>query len=345
MNIDWLTPYLALIPVLLLLASTSLSQRTNRSLSEVEGNNAGNGIFLHPLAHLLPTTKIPQWQRHFQRAIFLWLWLCLTLAIAQPVQRGEKLPDLPPERDILLLVDVSISMTLTDYTLDGQPRSRMDVLKTLLHDFANRLQGERLGMIVFAENPYLLVPLTRDPTLVQRQLQRLTPTLAGRVSAVGDAITLALKEAGKQPQRKPIFVLFTDADESIGRVDPEAAAALAAENKIPLYTIAIGSTAATMEGDTGGLAYQPVNLALLQTLSARTGAKTYQAGDTQAVEQALADITRQHQNAAEQTPRYEQQPLYHWPLLAGLLPLMLCLTSQPTTLRSHALQRGGCQGT
>ncbi len=239
------------------------------------------------------------------------------------MQRGAKLPDLPPERDILLLVDVSISMTLTDYTLDGQPRSRMEVLKTLLHDFANRLQGERLGMIVFAENPYLLVPLTRDPTLVQSQLQRLTPTLAGRVSAVGDAITLALKEAGKQPQRKPIFVLFTDADESIGRVDPEAAAALAAESKIPLYTIAIGFTAATMTGDTGGSVYQPVNLALLQALSERTGAKTYQAGDAQAVEQALADITRQHQNAAEQISRYEQQPLYHWLLLAGLLPLML----------------------
>ena len=69
--------------------------------------------------------------------------------------------------------------------------------------------------------------------------------------------------------------------------------------------------------------YQHVNFALLQALSERTGAETYQAGDAQAVEQALADITRQHQNAAEQTPRYEQQPLYHWLLLAGLLPLML----------------------
>ena len=165
MNIDWLTPYLALISVVLLLASTSLSQRTDRSLSVVEGNTGG-GIFLHPLAHLLPATKVPTWQRHLQRAIFLWLWLCLTVAIAQPVQLGAKLPDLPPERDILLLVDVSISMTLTDYTLDEQPHSRMNVLKTLLHDFANHLQGERLGMIVFAETPYLLVPLTRDPTLV-----------------------------------------------------------------------------------------------------------------------------------------------------------------------------------
>lgn len=312
MNIDWLTPYLVVIP-LLLLASTTLSQHQRCFQSEV---------FFHPLSHLLPATPEPTWQRYLHRAIFAWFWLCLSLAVAQPVQRGAKLLDLPPERDIVLLVDVSISMTLTDYDIDGQKHTRMDVLKTLLHDFASRLQGERLGMIVFAETPYLLVPLTRDPTLVQHQLQRLTPTLAGRVSAVGDAIILALKEVGKQPQRKPIFVLFTDADESIGHVDPEAAAALAAESHIPLYSIAIGSTAATMEGDTGGLAYQPVNLALLQALSQRTGAKTYQAGDTQAVEQALADITRQHQNAAQPIPRYQQQALYPWLLLAGLLPLM-----------------------
>ncbi|MBU0653575.1 MAG: VWA domain-containing protein [Gammaproteobacteria bacterium] len=331
MNIDWLTPYLALIPVVLLLASTplrlrsvqALSQRSRaRSLSGVEGNSAG-GIFLHPLAHLLPTTKIPQWQCHLQRAIFAWFWLCLTLAIAQPVRLGERLPDLPPERDIVLLVDVSISMTLTDYEVAGQRRSRMEVLKTLLHDFAGHLQGERLGVIVFAETPHLLVPLTRDPALVQAQLARLSPTLAGRVSAVGDALTLALKEAGKRPQRKQVFVLFTDADESIGRVEPEAAAELTAEAGIPLYTIAIGSTAASMEGDTGGLVYQPVNLALLQTLSQRTGGQTFQAGDAQAVRQALEAITRQQQNTAEQAPRYEQQPLYPWLLLAGLLPLML----------------------
>ena len=322
MNIDWLTPYYALIPILLLLASTSLSQRTHRSLSEVEGNS-GSGVFLHPLAHLLPSTKAPNWQRHLTHAIHGWLWLMLALTIAQPVRLGAKLPDLPPERDIVLLVDVSISMTLTDYAIDGQKQARMDVLKTLLHDFATRLSGERIGVIVFAENPYLLVPLTRDPTLVQRQLQRLTPTLAGRVSAVGDAVTLAVKEAAKRPQRKQIFVLFTDADESIGRVTPEAAADLAAQSGIPLYTVAIGSTAATQQGDTGGLAYQPVNLALLQAMSKRTGATTYQAGDATAIEQALADITRQHQNSAEQPPRYEQQPLYHWFLLAGLLPLML----------------------
>lgn len=316
MNIDWLTPYLAILPLLaaipLLLHPVPLG-----------GEGSGKGGVLHPLAHLLPSMPAPPWQRYLQRAIVAWLWLCLTLAVAQPVQRGVKLPDLPPERDIVLLVDVSISMTLTDYEVAGQRRSRMDVLKTLLHDFAGRLQGERLSVIVFAETPHLLVPLTRDPTLVQTQLARLSPTLAGRVSAVGDALTLALKEAGQRPPRKQVFVLFTDADESIGRVDPEAAAELLAEAGIPLYTLAIGSTAATLEGDTGGLAYQPVNLALLQSLTQRTGGQTFQAGDTQAVGQALEVITRQQQNTAEQAPRYEQQPLYYWLLLAGLLPLLL----------------------
>ena len=128
MNIDWLTPYLAIIPLLaaipLLFLPAPLAGGEAPRLSGWDGSGKG-GIFLHPLAHLLPATKIPQWQRHLQRAIFLWLWLCLTLAIAQPVQRGAQLPDLPPERDILLLVDVSISMTLTDYTLDGQKRIRM----------------------------------------------------------------------------------------------------------------------------------------------------------------------------------------------------------------------------
>jgi len=113
MNIDWLTPYLAILPLLAAVPLLFLP-------ASLAGEGSGKGVFLHPLAHLLPTTPEPQWQRHLHRALFTWLWLCLTVAIAQPVQRGAKLPDLPPERDILLLVDVSISMTLTDTPSTGK---------------------------------------------------------------------------------------------------------------------------------------------------------------------------------------------------------------------------------
>jgi Ca-activated chloride channel family protein len=319
-QLHWLTPYLLLLP--LLLTIIALWWR-GRALS-LEINPFTDGMtFKHPLLKLIPQQQRSSTQRRWQWLLIGWLWLMLSLALAQPVRIGEQLPDLPPERDIVLLVDVSISMTLKDYHYEGKNISRLDVLKRLLHNFVGQLQGERLAMIVFAEKPYVFVPLTRDHSLLQRQLQRLTGAMTGRISALGDAITLGIKEASKQPQRKQLFVLFTDANESLGRVTPEAAAELAAEAGIPLYSIAIGSTAKNQQEVAGGLLYQPVSLALLQTVTKRTGGKTYEANDVQAIEQALIAINQQQQNKAAAQPRYRQHPLYFWFLLIGLLPLLV----------------------
>ncbi|KAG1665693.1 hypothetical protein GQR58_019193 [Nymphon striatum] len=255
-------------------------------------------------------------QKKQQWLLLGWLWVMLSITLAQPVRLGEKLPDLPPERDIVLLVDISISMTLKDYEYQGVKISRLDVLKNLLHKFVGRLEGERLAMIVFAETPHLLIPLTRDQTLIQNQLVRLKSSMAGRISALGDAIILGLKEASKQPQRKQIFVVFTDVDESIGRVTPKAAAQLASQSGIPLYNIAIGSTVKSSDisgentnkkAHNEGLLYQTVNLDLLKSLSVITSGNSYEVGDALAIENALRDIQRQQKNEAEQEPRYAQE--------------------------------------
>ena len=319
-QLHWLTPYLLVLP--LLLTIIALGWR-GRVLSLSVNPFTNSMTFKHPLLKLIPQQQRSTTQRRWQWLLIGWLWIMLSLALAQPVRIGEQLPDLPPERDIVLLVDVSISMTLKDYHYDDENISRLDVLKRLLHNFVGQLQGERLAMIVFAEKPYVFVPLTRDHTLLQRQLQRLTGAMTGRISALGDAITLGIKEASKQPQRKQLFVLFTDANESLGRVAPEAAAELAAEAGIPLYSIAIGSTAKNQQEVAGGLLYQPVSLALLQTLAKRTGGETYEANDVQAIEQALVAINQQQKNKAAAQPRYRQHPLYWWFLLTGVLPLLL----------------------
>lgn len=318
-DLQWLTPYAFFVPVLFVIIALWLRGRT---LSLTINPFANGRIFKHPLLSLIPLQQRSTSQRHWQWLLLGWLIFMFSLALAQPVRIGEQLPDLPPERDIVLLVDVSISMTLKDYQYQGENITRLAVLKRLLHDFVGQLQGERLAMIVFAEKPYVFVPLTRDHTLLQRQLQRLTGTISGRISALGDAIILGLKEASKQPQRKQLFVLFTDANESLGRVSPEAAAVLAAEAGIPLYSIAIGSTAKNRQDVNGGLLYQPVSLALLQTLAKRTAGKAYEANNTQAIEQALITINQQQQNKALTQPRYRQHPLYAWFLLAGILPLL-----------------------
>lgn len=322
---QWLTPWFALIPWGALIAFYIWRQH---DLSLEHFWLSIRLRFKHPLMNQLPESKSSLKQYRQQGLLLLWIVGMLSLALAQPVKLGEKLPDLPPERDIVLLVDVSISMRLTDYDIDGKEVSRLAVLKQLISEFVSKTNGERLGVVVFAERPYVLTPLTHDPELIKGQVMRLTTTLAGRVSALGDAILLALKEAAKQPQRKQIMVLFTDANNSIGQATPTAAAELARAAKIPIYPIAIGSSALEGENAKTGLLYQPVNVEMLQSIAEQTGGVSFEATDIQTIENALEAISQLQKNEAAPKPYYTQTPLYFWFLLLAILPLLLIQLGQ-----------------
>jgi Ca-activated chloride channel family protein len=318
-----------LLPVML--AATLLLRRIGRrsdSASLATTMVATPPGYIHPLVQLLP--RLAE-QRKLTRMRILGYGLaltCLITSLAQPVRIGERLPDLPQERDIVFIVDTSISMTLRDYVLNQQRIDRMTLLKGTLDRFVQQLPGERIGVIVFGEAAYTLVPLTRDHSLVRRMLARIQATMAGRYNAIGEAIALAVKPAEQpssaQARRHRVLVLLTDADRPTGAIKPETAAELAQQARLPLYTVAIGaSSRAAEEKRVTGLLYEPVDIGLLQRIAQRTGARSYQAGDARALEQAIHDIVRHESNKAAVTPRYEQQPLYQWPLLIGLVLLML----------------------
>ncbi len=282
-----------------------------------------NTRVLHPLLSLLNRDTRAVSVGYRLRSLFTGLALCLfVLALTQPVRIGEKLPDSPQQRNIVFIVDTSLSMALRDYVLDEQRIDRMSLLKGVLDRFVQALRGNRVSVIVFGESAYTFVPLTHDLDLVRRQLSRIETTMAGRYEAVGDAVALAVNEASAQPDQRRILVLFTDMHRSTGTIDPRTAAALAAEAHLPLYTIAIGATTyAAEEQRITGLIYEPVNLPLLNEMAERTGARGYQAGDADALRQAIADIDRREKTSVTQPPRYYREPLYQWPLLLGLLLL------------------------
>jgi len=259
----------------------------------------------------------------------------LIIALAEPVLIGERLPDPPPERDIVFLVDTSVSMQLKDYSLNGKPVKRMDLLRNLVDEFAMQMKGERISVIIFAEQPYILVPLTHDQYLIRRMLSRISTTLAGRYTALGDALLMALREARKQGQkqgqekgqeiknRHQTFIVFTDADESHGKVTSTAAAKLVSESKIPVFTIAVGSSQKNKDDVVQGGLYQAVNLPLLREIADITGGKSFQVHDSEAIKKALKSILSQRQNLAEIEPQYQRETLYFYPLMLGLLILML----------------------
>jgi Ca-activated chloride channel family protein len=245
----------------------------------------------------------------------------LVIALAQPVRHGPALPREDSETTLMLLVDVSVSMVLADYTLDGERVDRLSMAKRLLDGFVDSLEGERVGLVVVGSPSAVWVPPTRDHALVRQALGRLELTLAGRNAAIGDALVLTAEHLRDTPQR--VAVLVSDGNGWVGRHTPEAGAERLRAAGVTLYAIGVG---ATVSGGTerrhGNLIYEPADLALLERVSRATGGAAFHATDSGAMAGILAAIRTRHQAAPPPAdgPRLAQ-PLYAWPLSAALLLL------------------------
>lgn len=295
------------------------------------GNNTPSHFF-HPLAGLSAGGAVALGRLSWWKLLALGGALsCMVLAMAQPVRLGERLPEPPRQRDIVLIVDTSVAMLLRDYELEGRRIKRIDLLKQVLDGLVQQLAGDRIAVVVFGESAHTLVPLTTDHNLVRAMLLRIDTDIAGRYSAVGDAVAMAVREAGRAPTgERRILMLFTDAQLSAGQIAPLAAAELAAEAQLPLYTVAIGAASRQAEeSSVSGLVYHPANLELLQRLAQRTGAGSYHADSTTALEQAVSDITARAAQQRRGEPEFVRLPLYQWPLLMAVVLLLLSLITLP----------------
>lgn len=312
----WLIPLVTIIFILMKLRKNKyLSESAPASYSELITKQ----LLFHPLLRVLHINDSSKKIDTPSRMHYWIITLLLILALTQPIRIGEKLPEPPQERDITFIVDTSVSMILRDYILNGERIDRMNLLKGVLDDFIRKLKGERMSIIVFGDHAYTLVPLTTDHALLRRMLSRVQATMAGRFNAIGDAIALAVKQSiemdnkkRKANKRKRILVLLTDADQPTGTIDPVVAAELAKNANLPLYTIAIGATSlAAEESRLGGLLYSPVDLNLIQELSSKTGAKSFQAGNPNALEKAIQEINLHETNKREIMAKHYPEPLYY----------------------------------
>jgi Ca-activated chloride channel homolog len=278
----------------------------------------------HPLVELLEDAG----RKHVMKPSTRWLYAasvaCFIISLAEPVLKGEELPDLPQERDVVFIVDASIAMVLRDYLVDGERIDRMRMLKGVLDSMVRQMADDRIGLIVYGENAYTLVPLTRDQSLLRNMLKRIETTVAGRYNSVGEAIALAVKQARDQStghsQRRRLLILMTAGGYPTGKIDDFAAATLAAEAGMPLYVVAVGAGSYSAEEvRTSGLIYEPADLERLEMLAGITGAAAFRAGDNEALQKTLQEIAERETNKRELPPRHVTRPLYQWPLLAGLM--------------------------
>jgi Ca-activated chloride channel family protein len=256
----------------------------------------------------------------------LWFfWVCLVLAASRPFWLGDPVSRTISGRDLMLAVDISGSMKEADMTINGEASSRIDVLKLVVGEFIERRQGDRLGLILFGTNAYTYVPLTFDLGALGDLLDDVSTGLAGRHTAIGDAIGLALKTMRKQRSRHKVLILVTDGSNTAGFENPIVAAQAAAQQGLTIYSIGIGSDAKNLE-QIYGLRNIPSGIVLnervLRRIAQVSDGRYFRATNLAALEQIYLELDKLEPLEYEYQSQRPRQELYLLPLASGLL-LML----------------------
>lgn len=287
-----------------------------------------------PWAQRLPTIAAGAPGRTAVRR-FPWLllcaWLLLCVAAARPQRLGP--PVAPPQvgRDLMLALDLSASMGEEDMELGGRDVDRLTAAKAVLADFLDRRAGDRVGLIVFGGRAYALSPLTLDRDSVRQQLDDTGLGLAGRATALGDAIALATKRLAAQPAGRRVLILLTDGVSNTGVLDPQRAAQIARDDGVRIYTVAFGGgdRSVSLFGFRFALGggSEEVDEAGLRKIAELTGGRFYRARATDELAGIYSEINRLEPVIRAGMPLRPKIELYPWPLglALGLGVLALAL--------------------
>ncbi|HCH70163.1 MAG TPA: IMP dehydrogenase [Colwellia sp.] len=256
-------------------------------------------------------------------------WSLTVLALSQPEWLGDAI-DIPTEgREMMIAVDLSGSMQIEDMSLNGSAVNRLDMLKVVLGDFIERRVGDRLGLILFADDAYMQTPMTFDRKTVKQMLDESVLGLVGRKTAIGDAIALAVKRFDAKEESNKILLLLTDGQNTAGKITPEQALELAVARDITIYTIGIGAEVMLQKSLFGTRRVNPsseLDERTLTKLAQQTGGKYFRAKDTQGMQLIYSLLDQLEPVEQDQQQMRPLTALFYWPLsLAFLLSTVYLL--------------------
>jgi len=167
---------------------------------------------------------------------------CFLVALARPQKIDTSTQVQESGIDMMLAIDLSPSMEALDYHKNGEEMSRVQVVRETVGSFIQARPNDRIGMVVFAGEAYLMSPLTLDHDWLLQNVDRLQVGLAGDATAIGSALATCANRLRDQPAKSKIIVLLTDGANNAGKITPFAAAEAAHALGIKIYTIGAGSS-------------------------------------------------------------------------------------------------------
>ena len=251
--------FLLLIPLVLLPAYG----RRNRGffIHHNEGKNRCSAGFLSGLCSVL-----------FYFSLFI-----IITALSGPSIRNEKTRYLTRGDDYFFILDASPSMSVADIT----GMRRIDAAKKVVTDFSKTRGNDYPGLILFSDEAYLAVPPTADLNWFDEAVKRSDVIYPDRGTAIGDAVALAVFYLKKSDSDNKTGILISDGVSNTGRISPAAAARIAYENSIKIYTVSAGRKSDDAKEDSPDV---------LKQISSDTGALSFSGEDIKELEYAFSFI-------------------------------------------------------
>ena len=319
----WALALLALIPLLALLNSRS--------------GNQGAVLFssLHILNRLGPIARGRA--GGFRLASLFLSLVCLILALTRPqwINRTELVAESGIE--LILAIDVSRSMQVEDFRIEGSRANRLQAAKKVTRDFIRGRTTDRIGILAFAGRPYLASPLTLSKAWLEGEqgLGRVQIGMVEDGTAIGSALAAAAKRLDKRPSKSKVIVLLTDGVNNAGKLSPLEAAKLAHTLGIRVYTIAVGTYGDYVVQTPAGpqRLTQEFDEETLKEIARIADGEYFRAQDTSGLEKIFGLIDEMEKTETKRQTSIEASELFQWFAIAGLCFCLLTLVGDDTFWR------------
>ena len=250
--------------------------------------------------------------------LFISALVCLIIAIARPrVSTNDKNVTIEVV-DIMLVLDTSSSMLAEDF----KP-NRLEAVKQAAKDFIGNRKGDRVGLLVFGKETFIQCPLTVDYGVLNSLLSKVTvvePKYDG--TAIGIAIANAINRLRVNDSKSKVIILLSDGSNNAGAIDPIAAAKIAKEYNIRIYTIGAGTRQAVTQIPGGRYIRNEIDEEPLKGIALETGGKYFRAIDKQSLAGIYSEINELERSEVIISYYSEYKEIYLWFLYAGFILLL-----------------------
>jgi Ca-activated chloride channel homolog len=292
------------------------------------------------------TTFRRSWRKSVQNALYYLGCVCLIVALARP-QFGTATNRIHANGiDIMILLDVSLSMLSEDYSIGTKRASRLEVVKQVTEKFINGRPDDRIGVIAFSGRAYLVSPLTLDHSWLVENLSRLSirrigdqtaigSSLVEDGTAIGSALATAANRLRDKHAKSRVIVLLTDGDNNAGKIPPLTAAEAAAAIGIKIYTIGAGTNGLVPFPHSDGFGntyysqeYMPFKEDTCREIARIGNGVFFRAADTKTMTEIFEQIDQFEKTEIELQKYESYQDIFIWFLGAGV-----CLLGATFALR------------